>query len=249
MDTATDRHESAIDPVSATVPDRDARCVLEVENLRTSLGHGMSLACASLTLAHGAFELIDAGDEGQAAALSDLCSGLIEPMEGVVRFLGHDWKSLPHDYANALRGRIGRDFADEAWVPHLSLIENILLQQHHHTRRAEREMLAEASVLARAFGLPGIPVSRPEDVSPFDRARAALVRAFVGDPVLILLENPLQGRYVDLLEPLVNVIARARRRGAAVLWLTLTPATWGMRNLPTTGRLRLSEGRLARITP
>lgn len=248
MDTAADRHGPAIDPAPPTVPDRDARCILEIENLRASLGHGMSLDRASLTLAHGAFELVDAGDQGQAAAFCDLCSGLIEPTAGAVRFLGHDWKALPHDYANALRGRIGRTFADEAWVPHLSLIENILLQQHHHTRRAEEEMLVEASALARTFGLPGLPASRPEDVTPFDRVRAGLVRAFVGDPALILLEHPLQGRYVDLLEPLVNVTARARRRGAAVLWLTLTPATWAQRTLPITGRFRLSGGRLARIS-
>jgi hypothetical protein len=47
----------------------------------------------------------------------------------------------------------------------------------------------------------------------------------------------------------VNVIAGARHRGAAVLWFTLTPATWALRSLPTTGRFRLSEGRLARVTP
>jgi phospholipid/cholesterol/gamma-HCH transport system ATP-binding protein len=99
------------------------------------------------------------------------------------------------------------------------------------------------------FGLPGIPVSPPEDVAPFDLARAALVRAFLGAPMLILLEHPLRGRYIDLVEPLVNVIADARRRGAAVLWLTLTPAIWALQNLPVTGRLRLSEGRLARVTP
>jgi len=249
MDTVTDRHGPANDPAPATAPDQSGRCVLEIEDLRASLGRGMSLDRASLTLAHGAFELVDAGDQGQAAAFADLCSGLIEPTAGAVRFLGHDWNTLPHDYANALRGRIGRGFSDEAWVPHLSLIENILLQQHHHTRRAETEILAEASALAGAFGLPGIPVSRPEDATPFDRVRAALVRAFIGDPALILLEHPLQGRYADLLDPLVNVIAGARHRGAAVLWLTLTPATWALRSLPTTGRFRLSEGRLARVTP
>jgi phospholipid/cholesterol/gamma-HCH transport system ATP-binding protein len=248
MDTATDRHESTIEGAPTPVSDREARPVLEIDNVRASLGRGMSLAGGPLSLAQGTFEMMDAGDPEQAAAFSDLCSGLIEPTAGAVRFLGHDWRALPHDYANALRGRIGRVFADDAWVPHLSLIENILLQQRHHTRRAETEMLAEASALARAFGLPGIPVSRPEEATAFDRARTALVRAFVGDPMLILLEHPLRGRYVDLLEPLVNVIGRARRRGAAVLWLTLTPATWAMRNLPTTGRLRLSEARLARVT-
>jgi phospholipid/cholesterol/gamma-HCH transport system ATP-binding protein len=244
MDSATGSAHAAPE-----APDRAAPGVLEIDNVQAPLGRGTNLARVSLTLAPGSFELIDAGDQAQAAAFSDLCSGLIEPTAGAVRFLGHDWQAAPHDYANALRGRIGRVFAEDAWVPHLSLIENILLQQCHHTRRAEQEVLAEASALARAFSLPGIPVSRPEDVTPFDRVRAALVRAFVGNPALVLLEHPLQGRYVDLLEPLVNVIGRARRRGAAVLWLTLTPTTWATRNLPTTGRLRLSEARLARVSP
>jgi phospholipid/cholesterol/gamma-HCH transport system ATP-binding protein len=248
MDEMTDRLGPSLDP-DATAADQGRRGVLALENLRASLGPGMSLDRASLTLARGAFELIDAGDQGQAAAFADLCSGLIEPAAGAARFLGHDWQTLPHDYANALRGRIGRGFSDEAWAPHLSLIENILLQQCHHTRRAEAEILAEASALASEFGLPGIPVSRPEDVAPFDRVRAGLVRAFIGDPALILLEHPLQGRYLDLLDPLVNVITRARHRGAAVLWLTLTSTTWALRDLPVTGRSRLSEGRLARVTP
>jgi phospholipid/cholesterol/gamma-HCH transport system ATP-binding protein len=243
--------DRAEEPAHATPEALDSAApgVLEIDDVQARLGRGANLARVSLSLAPGSFELIDAGDQAQASAFSDLCSGLIEPTAGAVRFLGHAWQALPHDYANALRGRIGRVFADDAWIPHLSLIENILLQQCHHTRRAEEEVLAEASALASAFGLPGIPVSRPAEVTLFDRVRAALVRAFVGDPALILLEHPLQGRYVDLLEPLVNVIGTARRRGAAVLWLTLTPATWAMRNLPITGRLRLSEARLARISP
>ncbi len=248
MDTATGPQQPTTGAGPGQAEARGLPHVLEIDDVRASLGNGMRLGHASLSLAQGSFELMDAGDAGQAAAFSDLCSGLVDPAAGAVRFLGHDWRTLPHDYANALRGRIGRVFADEAWAPHLSLIENILLPQRHHTRRPEQALLAEASALARAFGLPGLPVSRPEEATPFDRARAALVRAFVGDPALILLEHPLQGRYVELLEPLVNVIGRARRRGAAVLWLTLTPATWAMRNLPTTGRLRLSEARLARIT-
>ena len=249
MDKTAERHGPAAGTAEDTVSDRGVPGVLELEDTRTAYDRGLSLAGASLALAPGSFELIDAGDRGQAAAFCDLCSGLIEPTAGAVRFLGHDWKGLPHEYANALRGRIGRDFADEGWASHLPLVENVLLQQRHHTRRAEVEILAEASALARVFGLPGIPVSMPDDVAPFDLARAALVRAFVGEPMLVLLEHPLRGRYVDLVEPLVNVIADARRRGAAVLWLTLTPAIWALQNLPVTGRFRLSEGRLARATP
>jgi phospholipid/cholesterol/gamma-HCH transport system ATP-binding protein len=242
MDTPTKQNGAA-----ETTEDR-SRCVLELDDVRVSLDRGMSLAATSLLLERGSLELLDAGDYARAAAFADLCSGLIEPAAGTVRFLGHEWQAMPNDYANAMRGRIGRTFASEGWLPRLSLLDNILLQQRHHTRRAESEILAETSDLARAFGLPGIPVSRPEDVAPIDRVRASLVRAFVGSPALVLLEHPLQGRFVELLEPLVNVVGRARRGGAAVLWLTLTPGTWAMRNLPISGRLRLSEARLARVS-
>lgn len=249
MELATDQPGTEAASAPDAVADRRAPAVLEFDTVRASYDRGLSLAGASLALAPGSFELIDAGDQGQAAAFCDLCSGLTDPTAGAVRFLGHDWKGLPHEYANALRGRIGRAFAEEGWVPHLSLVENVLLQQQHHTRRTEADILAEASVLARDFGLPGVPISAPDDVAPFDLARAALMRAFLGEPMLILLEHPLRGRYVDLVEPLVNVIADARRRGAAVLWLTLTPAIWALQSLPVTGRFRLSEGRLARTTP
>lgn len=247
MDSETGRNEPSPDSASAA-SEHGAQCVLEIEELSASLGRGIGLARASHTVPRGAFEMIDAEDQAQAAAFSNVCSGLVEPSSGVVRFLGHDWKSLPPDYANALRGRIGRTFADEAWLPHLSLLDNILLQQRHHTRRTEDELVAEASRLASAFGLPGVPVCRPEEASPADSVRAGLVRAFAGDPALILLEHPLRGRHLDLLEPLVNVIAAARRRGAAVLWLTLTPATWALRNLPLSARFRLSEGALTPVT-
>ena len=237
----------ATTPLSQTASTGGPPCVLALEDVQAAHDR-VRLARTSLSLAQGSFELIDAGDQARASAFAELCSGLVYPAAGTVRFLGHEWRAVPNDFANALRGRIGRTFAGETWLPGLSLLENILLQQRHHTSRTDAEVIAEASALARAFGLPGLPMSRPEEATPIDRVRASLVRAFVGSPAFVILEHPLQGRYIDLLEPLVNVIGRARRRGAAILWLTLTPATWAMRNLPITGRLRLSEARLARVT-
>ncbi len=246
MNAETDQPFPTIDPSPDDAVERRGRYVLEIDGVEASLGPGLRVGPVSFAMAPGSFELMDAGDRRQAAAFSDLCSGLISPTAGTVRFLGYDWADLPHDYANALRGRIGRVFAGSAWMPHLSLMDNILVQQRHHTRRAEDDLLAEASALAREFGLPGIPLSPPDEATALDRARAALVRAFIGNPALILLEHPLQGRFVDLLERLVNVIGNARRRGAAVLWLTLTPTIWAMRGLPTSGRVRLSGTRLVR---
>ena len=81
----------------------------------------------------------------QLPAIADAVAGLILPNRGEVFMLGMNWQALSPDQANALRGRIGRVFATGNWINHLSLMENILLPQLHHTRRSVSEICDEAA--------------------------------------------------------------------------------------------------------
>jgi phospholipid/cholesterol/gamma-HCH transport system ATP-binding protein len=101
-----------------------------------------------------------------------------------------------------------------------------------------REAAAE---LARQFGLPGLPLSRPAVMSNADLARSACVRAFLCDPVLVLLESPVQAQYAELIPLLLGAVAGARDRGAAVIWLTRSDMVWQDQSVPATHRLRLEE--------
>ena len=114
----------------------------------------------SLRLLPGECTLIEASEARQLTAFADLCSGLITLHSGNVRFVGRDWSDVPHDYAAALRSRIGRVFATGGWLPFLDVETNILLPQLHHTRRGREELRREAQGLAREFGLPGLPLGR-----------------------------------------------------------------------------------------
>jgi phospholipid/cholesterol/gamma-HCH transport system ATP-binding protein len=156
-----------------------------------------------------------------------------------VSFLNQDWARLPSDLANALRGRIGRVFATSTWLQHLSLLDNVVLRQLHHTRRPFAELRAEAVQLAAHFGLPGLPAGGPRDVLPEDLQRTACVGAFLGSPVLLLLEEPTLGVYPELLVPLIHAIRRARSRGSAVVWLTAAAGIWNDPSIPATCRYRL----------
>ncbi|MGD9120609.1 MAG: hypothetical protein PVG59_07995, partial [Desulfobacterales bacterium] len=91
----------------------------------------------------------------QTIGLADACAGILKPSRGAVRFLGRNWPELPPDQANALRGRIGRVFKTGNWVNHLSVMDNILLLQRHHTRRSVHRLCDEAGQLSQKFGLPG----------------------------------------------------------------------------------------------
>lgn len=88
-----------------------------------------------------------------------------------------------------------------------------MLAQRHHTGRDEEEIRREAANLARMFRLPGLPLWAPDRVRRQDLRKAGCIRAFLGRPQLILLENPTLGVYADIIAPLVNAVNPARRAG------------------------------------
>jgi|SRR5882724_1686316 len=195
----------------------------------------------TLQLWPGEFALVKTNDLRRAAWFADLCSGLVRLAEGTVTFLGHDWTAMTPDYAAALRGRIGRVFGTAGWIEFLDMATNVLLPQLHHTRRDARELREEAATLAGSFGLPGLPMGSAQDLSAKDMARAACIRAFLGEPPLLLLESPLQGRFADLAVPLLEALTAARQKGAAAVWLTSSDVVWRDRSVPVTHRLRLLD--------
>ncbi|HXZ00730.1 MAG TPA: ABC transporter ATP-binding protein [Stellaceae bacterium] len=206
---------------------------------------GAPQAPYTLKLDPGELALIDAPDEAHSSWFADLCCGLVPLAEGKACFLGRDWAAMPHDFAAALRGRIGRVFAKGGWIGFLDVAANVLLPQLHHTRNDVGILRDRAASLARAFGLPGLPLERAADLSPADLVRAACVRAFLGDPLLVVLESPASGRLSDLEAPLLDAVAAARGRGAAVLWLSRNERVLRDRSFPASHRWRLDERGLA----
>ena len=202
----------------------------------------------SLSVCAGDLVLIRLARLGQTAAFADACAGIIKPSSGTVSFLGRNWPELPPDQANALRGRIGRVFRTGNWVNHLSIIENILLPQRHHTRRSARQLRDEAGKLAQRFGLPGVPLGLPGDATAADLQRAACVRALMGRPLLILLEEPTSGIFLETISTLMRAVREARERGAAVIWLTRKDLIWNDRTLPVTQRYRLVAEKLMEVS-
>jgi phospholipid/cholesterol/gamma-HCH transport system ATP-binding protein len=202
-------------------------------------------AALLLRMLPGECALIESSDEAQLAAFADLCSGLIQPRSGRVRFLGHDWRNIPDEYAAALRGHIGRVFAAGAWIPFLDVETNILLPALFHTRRDRDDLRNEALTLAREFGLPGLPLDRPDQVSPSDLHGAGLVRAFLCDPLLVLVEDPLNLSLRRRFPAVISRVVATRGRGGAVVWCSNDRTVADTMLFPADHHLRLSDPGLA----
>lgn len=221
--------------------------ILSLSNVRSAELFGSVAGALDLTLEPGDLALIDARDLQLGSGLADVCCGLAIPAEGEVRFLQRDWSRQPPEMADALRGLIGRVMSNPGWLQFLDATTNVLLQQIHHTRADVDALREDAARLATHFGLPGLPNGPMAELSPGDVMRLGFVRAFVGEPKLVILESPVQGLHRDMVPALLNRLWEVRDRGGAAIWLTRSRLIWDNPQFPATHRLRLDHLGLSQI--
>ncbi|MCS6853372.1 MAG: organic solvent ABC transporter ATP-binding protein [Elioraea sp.] len=191
--------------------------------------------------------LIDLVEPRRAFAFADAVAGLVPPSAGRVLFEGRDWQAMPHSVAEGLRGRIGRAFHDDLWLPFLTVTENIVLRPAYHTRSSPAGLVTEASRLCRLLGLPGVPAGYPSEATGEDLRRAGLARAFLGSPRLVVLEHPTERLGPGMLGPILRLARTVRDEGGAVLWLLFGEARTVSASVPATRRLRLIGSRFVPV--
>ena len=202
------------------------------------------ISSLNLSLSPGDLAVVLWEKEQVRIPLADAGEGLVSPVRGTVTFLGEDWQIMAANRVAAQRGKIGRVFESESWLSGLDVDQNITLAQRHHTRRAVKEIEEEATRLCRVFGLPGLLRGRPSNARRLDLQKAACVRAFLGAPILILLENPTVEVYADGIAPLINTVHEVRQRGTAVLWTTNELQVWNNPELHATARCRMIDSQM-----
>ena len=202
--------------------------ILEFDIVTFRAGHIYDSSVSEITfvLNPGDLAIVLLEKERVCLPLADLAVGIVEPDAGCIKMCGSDWLSMTSEVAAENRGQIGRVFEGNLWLDNLEVNQNIMLGQMHHTHRPIAEITRQAADLSRVFDLPGLPLNLPSTFRGKDLARAACVRAFMGKPVLLILERPTAGVYPELLPSLLNMLNSARKHGAAVLWLTDNTKVW-----------------------
>jgi ABC-type lipoprotein export system ATPase subunit len=152
--------------------------------------------------------------------LADAAEGLLPSQPGQILFLGRDWAKMgPLEQARH-RGMIGRVFDYHGWVHNLSVMENLVTACRTHPTRAIPDPEAAANNLARRFGLEGVPRGRPALMRKRDLRRCEWVRAFLGNPILVILERPEMDAPRGALDALFETAREAAGHGTALLWIT-----------------------------
>ncbi len=197
---------------------------------------------ASLTLEKGAFAVL-AGPSGSGkTTLLNLLGLLDTPDAGTLLFEGADVAALDErGRARLRRERIGFVFQAHQLVPVLSAEENVALALWIR-KLPEDECRARARAALLAVGLAGLEARRPDTLSGGQRQRVAVARAIVGEPALVLADEPTASLDSETSGRLLDLFARINEdRGVAFLFSSHDPRIVER----ASRRLRLSDGRIA----
>ena len=178
--------------------------MIEVDELTVRFGGVIPLDRMTVTFPGGTCGLIGPNGAGKTTFFNVL-SGFVRPYTGNVRAFGEDLLALP-DFRRARWG-LRRTFQTEQAIANLSVFENVLLVHEHTggTRASRRQDVLEA------LSFVGLEQQARQQVAVLGAAQRRLVevaRAVVGQPRVVLLDEPAAGLPDEETEHLAAIIRR-----------------------------------------
>lgn len=195
--------------------------VIELENVAYSYGFGSNelLADISLKLSPGSFHFLTGPSGSGKTTFLKLCYGALVPTAGRIQLFSEDLRMMSRDSIAMSRRRIGVVHQDCQFVDHLNVYDNISLPLNV----VGDGQLADLSNLKDLLGWVGLTTRAnafPAELSGGERQRAALARAVVMSPDVILADEPTGNIDWEMSQRLLHLLVELNRMGKTVMIAT-----------------------------
>ncbi|WP_406858698.1 cell division ATP-binding protein FtsE [Alsobacter sp. KACC 23698] len=165
----------------------------------------------------------------------------LKPTRGLIDLFGQDVTTLQKDTLTTLRRRMGVVFQDFRLLEHLTTYENVALPLRVQGRD-EASYRAEVVELLRWVGLGERMHVLPPVLSGGEKQRAAIARALIVRPDLLLADEPTGNVDPSLARRLLRLFVELNKSGTAIVIATHDLAL--MDQFDQARRLVLGDGRL-----
>lgn len=182
-------------------------------------GESEVFADLSLSLPEGSFHFLTGPSGSGKSTFLNLCTLALHPTSGRIELFGEDATTLDRDGIADARQKIGVVHQDCAFLDHLTVEQNISLPLTF-CHRPNPLTPPEIADLITWVGLSDRRSAYPPELSGGERQRAALARAVVLSPQLIVADEPTGNVDWDMAQRLMQLLAELNRTGRTVVVAT-----------------------------
>ena len=192
--------------------------MIELDNLSYGYGNQLLFSQINLALSPGSFHFLTGPSGAGKTTLMRLCYADLRAKAGQVRLFGQDAAGLDRDGVAMVRRRIGVVHQDCQFLDHLTMAENIALPLIVAGRASEAA--ADLQELLKWVGLGPQAGQLPPELSGGERQRAALARAVIMAPDVIIADEPTGNVDWEMSQRLLTLLVELNRMGKTVLIAT-----------------------------
>jgi ABC-type sulfate/molybdate transport systems ATPase subunit len=180
------------------------------------------LFSVDLYVAVGEFLVISGPTRSGKSLLLELCAGLVPTRTGHVLIFGSDWADLSDAARDAMRLRIGMVLQQPGLLSNMTVYNNVALPLRYHRASAgEAERHAIIMALLDALGLTEVSDRFPAQLTPGEARCAAIARAMILEPDLLLLDDVAAGFDAGMIGRLQACLSAYRRGKELTVLATL----------------------------
>lgn len=180
-------------------------------------GGGALLDEVTLSLGAGSFHFLTGPSGSGKTTFLKLAHAVLLPTRGHVTIFGREVRSLSRDEIAGTRRRIGVVHQDTQFLDHLPLWDNIALPLIVSGREPEQSDIDD---LLGWVGLGALAQSLTSSLSGGERQRAALARAVIMDPDVILADEPTGNVDWEMSLKLLALLVELNRMGKTIVLAT-----------------------------
>jgi cell division transport system ATP-binding protein len=218
-----------------------AAASVRLENVGVRYGMGQEvLRDLTFSIEPHSFQFLTGPSGAGKTTLLRLILLSVRPTRGLVSLFGKDVSTISKDQLTGLRRRMGVVFQDFRLLDHLTTYENVGLPLRVQGKE-EASYRSEVVELLRWVGLGDRMHVLPPVLSGGEKQRAAIARALIARPELLLADEPTGNVDPTLARRLLRLFIELNRLGTSVLIATHDLALMDQLDAR---RLVLGDGRL-----